>query len=82
MQVFGDATAPVDLEFPTSHDLQGFPLDKKIKLQTIFWKNNVALRAIKLKFTNGVESPLFQKDAIAHKESKGYALKSTDVDID
>ena len=65
MQVFGDAEQRIDMEFPTQEDLQGFQFEKKHKLQTILWKNNVALRAIKFKFTNGVESPIFQKEAVA-----------------
>ena len=62
MTVFGDTSLPVDLEFPSSQDLQAFPLDRKIKLHTIVWRNGSGLEAICLKFTNGIESPLFEKE--------------------
>ena len=37
--------------------------------------------AVQLQFTNGIESPLFQKDAIANKANEdGYELKNLEID--
>ena len=54
MQVFGNPDHPIDLEFPTAKDLEKFPLDRKIKLKTILWKNGFILKGMQLKFTNDV----------------------------
>ena len=69
------------MEFPTIEDLKRFPTDKKIKLQTIAYKNASALMGIKLKFnTNVIETPIFQKDKVAQQNYAGYELKETTID--
>lgn len=81
MQVFGDPNQPIDLEFPTEADCDTLPLDKKIKLETLVWKNYDNLMAMQLKFTNGVESPIFQKDAVEKEPATGsWAEKHADID--
>ena len=59
MQVFGNPDHPIDLEFPKVEDLANFPLHKRIKLQSVHWKNSKILKGIQLKFTNGIETPFF-----------------------
>ena len=77
MTVFGDASLHMDLEFPSSQDLQAFPLDRKIKLNAIVWRNGCGLEAIRLCFTNGVESPLFEKGN--RQDLQGAPLKSMEI---
>ena len=58
-----------------------FPHGKVVKLRGISWRNGHALMALGLKFTNGVESPLFQKDEVAKLPKLGeYAVKEAEVD--
>ena len=52
-------------------------MDRKIKLHTIVWRNGTGLEAIRLKFTNGIESPLFEKEQ--HQDSQGAPLKSVEI---
>ena len=60
LEVFGNTIDPIDREYPTEEDLKSFPLDRRIKLQTIAYKNTSTLMAIQLKFnTNLVETPVF-----------------------
>ena len=60
MQVFGANIEKSNLEFPTQEDLQRIvQLDKSVKLQSIHWRNNDVLKGIQLKFTNGIETPVF-----------------------
>lgn len=81
LPVFGDPSQKVDLEFPKLEDLVKFPHGKVIKLRGICWRNGHALMALGLKFTNGVETPLFQKDEVAKLPKLGeYAVKEAEVD--
>ena len=43
MQAFGNPDHSIDLEFPKMEDLASLPLDKKVKLKTVLWKNNSVL---------------------------------------
>ena len=81
LHAFGDKKQPVHIEFPTQKDLQEFPLDRQIKLRGIAWKNNTSLSGLQLLFTNGVKSPMFQKDAVSQIEPTGFwAIKSCEID--
>ena len=46
------------------------------------WKNCEFLRGLQLKFTNGVETPFFQRDEVARKPEDGdYVIKSQKIDF-
>ena len=82
MKVYGNPNHPIDFEYPKNEDLDNFPLNKKIKLRQICWKNYSVLKGLQLKFTNGVETPLFQTDKMAKIEPKGdAAIKSWDIGV-
>ena len=57
--IFGNPNHPIDLEFPKMEDLYQFPLDKRIQLQSVLWKNDNVLMGIQLQFSNGVQTPFF-----------------------
>ena len=87
MEVFGANTGKANLEFPTHADLQKIiQVGKPVKLQSIHWRNNDVLKGMQLKFTNGIETPIFQKDALDAREAAGranhgkWALKSVNLD--
>ena len=79
--IFGNPNHPIDLEFPKMEDLYQFPLDKRIQLQSVLWKNDNVLMGIQLQFSNGVQTPFFQTDAMAQKPETGsLAIKSQNID--
>lgn len=60
--VFGDASLPIQHEFPTHEDIENFP-QERLKLQTIGFKrraNISELSGIQLELGHGVKSPLFE----------------------
>ena len=87
MDVFGAKMGnKMDLEFPTKEDLVNFGFTDRTKLSSIHWRNNDVLKGIQLKFRDGKETPIFQKDALKAREDAGravgkWALKSADIDI-
>ena len=68
LEVFGDANLDNECEWPTEEQLESLPLDKRVKLRRISFKqdatgsskNGDPLGGIQLGFTGGVTSPLFQ----------------------
>ena len=62
LEVFGDANLNTECEWPTEEQLESLPLDKRIKLRRISFKqdatgsskNGDPLGAIQLGFTGGV----------------------------
>ena len=81
LQIFGDPTQLIHIQYPQEKDLESWPLNKKIKLSGISWRSNNSLSAIQFKFTNGVCTPMFQKDAVSQIEASGFwAVKETQVD--
>ena len=76
LNVFGRTDIFCDKEFPTLDELSNFTHGKDIKLKKIYYKNGFSnpLKAIKLEFTYGVSSPLFQVDDSNHK------LQSIEID--
>ena len=87
MDVFGAKVGKkIDLEFPTQEDLLNFEFTDTTKLRSIHWRNNDVLKGLQLKFTDDIETPIFQKDALKAREDAGravgkWALKSADIDI-
>ena len=75
------ATKILDESSPITDSPRQVPHGKIVKLRGISWRNGHALMALGLKFTNGVESPLFQKDEVAKLPKLGeYAVKEVEVD--
>ena len=70
------------MQYPEEKDLETWPLHKKIKLCGVSYRSNKnSLSAIQFSFTNGVSTPLFQKDAVAQIEASGFwAVKHTQID--
>ena len=56
--------------------MSSFPEGKNIKLKKIYYKNGFgsSLKAIKLEFTYGVSTPLYEVD------DKDHSLKAVEVD--
>ena len=46
MPVFSNPNLQIDFEYPKQEDLINFPLDKKIRLKEVFWKNNSMLKGL------------------------------------
>ena len=61
MECFGLPQLKTDYEWPTTDDLNHFPF-RRIKLNGVAWKSvdECPLSSIQLKFTNGIDSPLFE----------------------
>ena len=59
MNLLGDAEAEVNFQWPTLAEMKQFPINKRIKLNKIIFKQKPQLKGIQLQFTNGIESPLF-----------------------
>ena len=76
MNVFGRNDVKADREFPSIDELSHFPNGKDIKLRKIYYKNGFgsALKAIRLEFTYGITSPIFET------EDKNHKLKSIEID--
>ena len=76
LTVFGRDDLKCENEFPTLEELPHLPIDKEIRLRKIYYKNGfgTALKAIRLEFTYGLTSPLFEV-----QDSK-YKLKSVELD--
>ena len=76
LTAFGRDDLKCENEFPTLDELPHLPIDKEIRLRKIYYKNGfgTALKAIKLEFTYGLTSPLFEV-----QDSK-YKLKSVELD--
>ena len=74
--VFGRNDVKCEKEFPSLDELSHFPHGKDIRLRKIYYKNGFgnALKAIRLEFTYGITSPLFEA------EDKNHKLKSVEVD--
>ena len=58
---------------------------KATKFKTVVWRNNDVLKGIQLKFEDGIETPMFQKDALRVREQAGraigkWATKSAEID--
>jgi len=82
-KVAGHPNVPVSRVWPKSDELHMFPMDKKIKLETIILKHTSknGLIAVQLKFANGVESPLFQSHKSASEGLESYeGLKHYEID--
>ena len=76
MNTFGRNDVKCDKEFPSLDELNHFPRGKDIKLRKIYYKNGFgnALKGIRLEFTYGITSPLFEAD------DKNHKLKSVEID--
>ena len=76
MPVFGCDDVICDSEFPSADELNSFPHTRNIKLKKIYYKNGFenALKAIRLEFTYGIASPLFEVEDKIHK------LKCVEID--
>ena len=77
LDVFGHKDLFCDKEYPSNEEMSSFPEGKNVKLRKIYYKNGFgsSLKAIKLEFTYGVSTPLFEVD-----DKEGNSLKSVEVD--
>ena len=76
MDVFGHSDIFCDKEYPSLEELSHFTQGKNIKLKKIYYKNGFgnSLKAIKLEFTYGVSTPLFEVEDNEHN------VKSVEID--
>ena len=74
---FGRDDLKCENEFPTLEELPHLPNDKEIRLKKIYYKNGfgAALKSIKLEFTYGLSTPLYEV------EDSKYKLKSVEFDV-
>ena len=82
LPTYGNDLLPTQLVWPKSEDLNMFPMDLKIKLESIRLKHTDAagMVAIQLRFTNGVQSPLFEKDGPASEGISSFeGLKTYEI---
>ena len=62
MPLVGAVKSKTNFEWPNQGQLELIPEHIVAKLESISYKQGNALKAIRLNFTGGVESPLFQAD--------------------
>ena len=74
---FGRDDLKCEHEFPSLEELPHLPNDKDIRLKKIYYKNGfgAALKGIRLEFTYGLTTPLFEVEDSKHK------LKSVELDV-
>ena len=75
MNLIGNQDVMPDFQWPTLAEMKKFPINKRIKLNKIVFKQKPSLKGIQLKFTNGIESPLFET-------STGSKLPEQETSID
>ena len=76
MRLVGAAKSAVNFEWPKQEELEQIPNLESLKLNSISFKQGKALKGIKLGFTDGIESPLFE----AEKGSSLLDLQTAKID--
>ena len=80
MESFGDASLPIDCEWPTKEQLSKFPRDRMMKMNKVIYKRYNAdhpITGFQLGFTNGITSDMFETEWGKENNSP----ESVDVDV-